>query len=172
MNRREMIQTTALGVAGFGVGTAFTAPACPSKPTKEKAVKYAGLIIDLSTEAVPLLNLLGASDIAAIIESKVIPALEKLKDSLGNVDIPGSRSTLETVRNGITGAITALGKLPESRRRTTIIGVLVTVRVFLLTIEAFVDSEMTPVTPQTAMKSPARTVTAESINRVLEATKP
>lgn len=170
MNRRTLLTTGGAAVIG---GLAFTAPACPSKPTKEKAVKYAGLIIDLAKEGIPLLNLLGAPNIADIVSSRVIPALEKLKDALEDTDIPTSMSTLETVRNAITLVANALMNLPESPRRTTIIGILVSVRILLLTVEAFVDSEMTPVTPAAdAMSAPARSSMSESIQKAFEATKP
>lgn len=166
MERREILILGSVAALG---GFAFV---CPSKPTKEKAVKYIGLAIDLSEESIPLLNLLGAPEVAAIVETKVISALEKLKEALSKADIPGARSTLETVRNGITAAINALERLPESPRRTTIIATLVTVRVFLLTIEAFVDSEMTPAASPEALSAPARTTMTESINRLLKASKP
>lgn len=170
MDRRTLLKTGTLAAVG---GLAFTAPACPSKPTKEKAVKYAGLIIDLAKESVPLLNLLGAANIAEIVSSRVIPALEKLKDALEDTDIPTSMSTLETVRNAITLVANALMNLPESPRRTTIIGILVSVRILLLTVEAFVDSEMAPVVPAAdAMSAPERTSMTESIKKAFEATKP
>ncbi len=76
MNRRELLTTTALGMGGFVVGTGFTAPACGV--SKEKAVRIAGLVIDLSEQAIPLLDLLGARDIGITISAKVGPALEKL----------------------------------------------------------------------------------------------
>lgn len=46
MNRREMISTTALGAAGFAVGTAFTAPACP-KPKAVTITIIIGAIAEL-----------------------------------------------------------------------------------------------------------------------------
>lgn len=169
MDRRQMLVTTGLGVAGFATGTGFSAPACGV--SKEKAVKYVGLTIDLSKEAVPLLNLLNARDIAALVDAKVIPALEKLKDALADVDVPEAGSALQTVRNVINGVRTALANLPDSPRRTTVMAILSTISVFLLTIEAFIDSEMPAVAASVRSQSTKQSMT-ESINKVFEATKP
>lgn len=168
MDRRQMLVTTGLGVAGFATGTGFSAPACGV--SKEKAVKYVGLVIGLSEEAVPLLNLLGAKDIAITVDAKVIPALEKLKDALADVDIPSAGFTLETVRNVLSSVATALMNLPESPRRTTLIGIVTSVRILLLTIEAFIDSEM-PVVATSVRSQSAKQSMTESINKVFEATK-
>src|SRR5574338_255667 len=97
MDRRQMITTTALGMGGFVVGTGFAAPACGV--SKEKATKYVGLVIDLTEESVPLLDLLGAHDLAKLVRTKAIPALEKLKDALASASIPTSESALQTVRS-------------------------------------------------------------------------
>lgn len=134
MNRRTMLITTGAATAGLVLG------ACG--PSKEKAVRVAGFVIDLSKESLPLLGLLGASSIADTVSSKVIPALEKLKDALSNANIPESRTTLETVRGALSAVANALLNLPESARRTTIIGILASINVLLLTVEAFVESEM------------------------------
>lgn len=170
MNRRQMITTTGLGIAGFATGTAFTAPACGV--SKEKAVKYVGLIIDLSKEAPPLLNLLGAPDIADLVSEKVIPALEKLKDALSDADIPTSSSTLEAVRNVLSGVATALLNLPDTSRRTTLIGILTSVRILLLTVEAFIDSEMPPAVTASSRSASTKKSTAQAIREAYEATKP
>jgi hypothetical protein len=170
MDRRQMMTTTALGVGGFVAGTGFTAPACGV--SKEKAVRVAGFVINITKEAAPLLNLLGARDLAIAIEAKVIPALEKLKDALEDADIPTSQSLLQTVRSVLSGVATALLNLPESARRTTIIGILASVNVLLLTVEAFVESEMPQVAA--AMKAGAMkpTTNADAIKRVFEASRP
>lgn len=143
-------------------------------PSKEKAVRVAGFVIDLSKEAVPLLDLLGGHDIAELMRAKVIPALEKMKEALSNADIPTSQSALETVRNVLSGVETALLNLPESARRTTIIGILASARVLLLTVEAFIDSEMpaAAVAKNGAMRT-ARTKksTDETIRRVFDAVR-
>jgi len=171
MNRRQMITTTGLGIAGFATGAAFTAPACGV--SKEKAVKYVGLGISLVHEAVPLFELLGARDLAIAIDAKVIPALEKLKSALEDADISAGRSTLETVRNVLNGVATGLMSLPPSARRTTLTAILLTVRGLLLTVEAFVDSEMTvPVSVGRAMAPDERSVMTTTINRMFEASKP
>jgi hypothetical protein len=163
-----MIATTGLGIAGFATGTAFSAPACG--PSKEKAVRYAGLVIDLSKEAVPLLDLLGASQLAETVSVRVIPALEKLKDALAKTDIPEARTTLETVRGALGAVATALLNLPESPRRTTIVGVIASVRLLLLTVEAFIASEMAPVVG--ALSVDDRQVMTKAIHAALEVTGP
>jgi hypothetical protein len=144
MNRRDMIVTSGLGIAGFAVGTGFAAPACGV--SKEKAVRVTGFVIEIAKEAVPLLDLLNAHDLAITVDAKVIPALEKLKSVLASADIPASQSTLATVRNALSTVGNALLNLPDTPRRTTIVGILASINVMLLTVEAFVESE----TPQTA----------------------
>lgn len=168
ITRRTLIKTG--GFAALG-SLAFTAPACPSSATKEKAVKYVGLVVDLAKEAVPLLNLLNQPTIAEIVNTKVIPALEKLKDALADVNIPEAQSTLTTVRNALGAVATALLQLPESARRTTIIGILTSARILLLTIEAFIDSEM-PVPAASARSASERASMSGAINKVFEATQP
>jgi hypothetical protein len=171
MNRREMITTTALGAVGFATGTAFTAPACGV--SKEKAVKIAGLVIELSKQAVPLLDLLGAHDLSITVDAKVIPALEKLRDALADADIPTSQSMFQNVRSVLSGVEKALSNLPESPRVITIMGILASVNVLLLTVEAFIESE-TPVTgppPGAAGAMKSRT-NADAIKRVLEVSRP
>lgn len=168
--KRNFLKTGATAALGSVVfGAAFTAPVCGV--SKEKAVKYVGLVIGLSEEAVPLLNLLGARDIAILVDAKVIPALEKLKDALADVDVPEAGSALQTVRNVISGVRTALANLPDSPRRTTIMGILSSISILLLTIEAFIDSEM-PVVAASVRSQSAKQSMTESINKVFEATKP
>lgn len=168
MDRRQFAKRTALTIAAAGLGgPAFTAPACG--PSKEKAVRVAGFVIDLSREAVPLLNLLGALDLAELVNTKFIPAMEKMKEALSRTDIPTSASTLETVRNALKGIETALLQLPDSARRTTIIGILASVRMLLLTVEAFVDSEMpTSTTVSETMRSTTRQSNAALILKAFE----
>lgn len=165
-HRRNFLRFSA--VAGVGA-LALSSTACPfNGVTKAKAVRVAGFVIDLAKESLPLLNLLGAHDIAEIVEAKAIPALEKLRDALANADIPESRTTLETVRNVLHGVETALLKLPESPRVTTIIGILASINVLLLTVEAFIESEMGG--DVTASRS-ATPQASEKMRRVLEATR-
>jgi hypothetical protein len=164
-----MITTTALGVAGFATGTAFTAPSCGV--SKERAVKVAGLVIELSKEAVPLLDILGAHDIAIAIDAKVIPALEKLKDALADADIPSSQSMLANVRSVLSGLEKALSNLPESPRLITVMGILASVNMLLLTVEAFIDSEAAGPPPGTSAAPRARTH-AQVIKQVFEASRP
>jgi len=134
MDRRQFTKRAALTLTVAGLGSS----AFKCGVSKEKAVRVAGFVIDLSKEAVPLLNLLGASDIATLVRDKAIPAMEKLKDALAEADIPTSQSTLQTVRSVLSGIEKALLNLPESPRVITIMGILASVRVLLLTVEAFV----------------------------------
>ena len=169
MNRREMITTTTLGLTGFAVGTGFTAPACGV--SKEKAVKVAGLVIELSEQSIPLLHLLGAQDLATAIDAKAIPALEKLKDALADADIPSSQSMLANVRSVLSGIEKALLNLPESPRLITVMGILASVNVMLLTVEAFVESE-TPVASAAKTGALKPSANADVIKRVFEASRP
>lgn len=161
------------GAATAGVGVLVISAGPCNGPSKEKVVKVTDFVIDLSREATPLLELLGAKDLAEQIEAKVIPALEKLKQALSTVDIPGATSTLGTVRNVLSGLSTAIRNLPESPRRTTIVGILASINVLLLTVEAFVDSEMS-VTVKSAvgLSSQRRTLMTEKIDKAFEASKP
>lgn len=161
ITRRKLIKLGGLAA----VGSLTTA--CPfDGVTKAKAVRVAGFIIDLTKESLPLLELLGSRDLADVVRTKALPALEKLKDALANTDIPTAGSTLTTVRNVLGGIETALLNLPSSPRVTTIIGILASVRVLLLTVEAFVESEMTG--GVAALNAPQ---TGEKMRRVLEAAR-
>lgn len=165
LSKRQFLKGAA--TAGIGV-IAIGAGPC-SGPSKEKAVKVTGFIIDLSREAVPLLGLLGAPEIADLVSTKVIPALEKLKEGLSKIDIPTATTTLGTVRSALNGVATALMNLPDSPRRTTIIGILASINVLLLTVQAFVESEMTVKTGDvTALRAAG---VGEKMQRVFEATR-
>jgi hypothetical protein len=157
-------------MGGFAVGTGFSAPACGV--SKEKAVKVATLVIELSEQAEPLLDLLGAHDIAVVLDTKVIPALEKLKDALANSDIPTSQLMLANVRSVLSGVRKALENLPESPRLITVMGIIAAVSMMLLTVEAFIESE-TPVPgpPPGAAGAPKSRPYAEAIKRAFEATR-
>lgn len=174
MNRREMLTTTALGTAGFVTGTGFSAPACGV--SKERAVKVAGLVIELAKQSTPLLDLLGARDITVMVDAKVIPALEKLRDALEDVDIPSSQSMLANVRSVLGGVATALLNLPDSPRRTTIIGILASVNMLLLTVEAFIESEVPEATATTSKSGVSRAMkpsdTGDKVMKVFEASRP
>lgn len=175
MNRRQMLTTTGLGITGFAVGTGFTAPACGV--TKAKAVKVSGFVIELSKEAVPLLDLLGARDIADQFNTTIIPAMEKLKNALADADVPEAGTLLENVRSALSVAANALLNLPDTARRTTIIGILASVNIMLLTVEAFIESEMPDAAPAIAAragheKAGSRKSTARAIREAFEATRP
>lgn len=161
MDRRTLLKTGGLAAVG-----ALTVSASACGPTKEKAVRVAGFIIDLAKESLPLLELSSAPQIAELVRTKAIPALEKLKEALSNTDIPAAGSTLTTVRNVLKGIGDALLNLPESARRTTIIGILASINVLLLTVQAFVESEMT--TNVAALSAPR---TGAQMQRVFEATR-
>lgn len=169
MNRRQMITTTGMGIAGLSIGTGFTAPACGV--SKEKAVRVTGFVIELTKEAIPLFNLLGAQDAANLISTKAIPALEKLKQVLSDVDIPAASSALQTVRNVLGGVATALLSLPDSPRRTTIMGILASVNMLLLTVQAFTESEM-PIPIVETTEGVSRKSNTQAIREAFEATRP
>jgi len=168
MNRRDMIVTTSLGLAGLAVGTGSSSPSCGV--SKEKAVKVTGFVIDIVKEATPLLNLLNAQDLTTTVEAKVIPALEKLKSALAAADIPASSSMLDNVRSVLRLVGDALLNLPPSARRTTIIGILGSVSMLLLTVEAFVKSE-TSVATGAATPSGADSTLDKAILKGFEATR-
>lgn len=162
MNRRQFTKTTALTLAAAGMGGGSLS----CGPSKEKAVRVTGFVIELSKEAVPLLDLLEAHDIASLVDTKAIPALEKLKTALANAEIPESRASLETVRGILSGIANALLNLPESPRRTTVIGILASINVLLLTVQAFVESETT-----STVASLKAEKTGEKMLKVFEATR-
>lgn len=167
-----MLTTSGLGIAGFATGTAFTEPACDGV-SKDKAVKFAGLVIDLGKEAIPLIDLLGAHEIASAFSTNVIPVLGKLKDALAKADIPEAGTLLKTVRNALSAAGTALLNLPDTPRRTTIIGILASINILLLTVEAFVESEAPAAVGadlRSSMKSRS-TGSADAILKAYEATR-
>lgn len=161
MNRRTLLKTG--GLAGVGLLTT----ACPfDGVNKAKAVRVAEFIIELTKESLPLLDLLNAHDVAELVRAKALPALEKLKDALASTDIPEAGTALTTVRNVLNGVANALLNLPENPRRTTIIGILASINVLLLTVQAFVESEMT--SDVTALRAAG---VGEKMQRVFEATR-
>lgn len=167
LSRRSMLRTTAIGLGGAVVGVGFTAPACGV--SKEKAVKVAGLVIALGEESIPLFNLLGAHDLAITIDAKVIPALEKLKDALEDADIPSSQSLLANVRSVLNTVRSGMSNLPQSPRLFTIMGILASVNMLLLTVEAFIDSETPIPAPPPGERSIKPRVNTEAIKRAYEA---
>jgi len=52
MNRRKMLSTTALGMTGFAIGTAFTAPGCPGG---KNLSTYVNIVTGALQELSPLL---------------------------------------------------------------------------------------------------------------------
>lgn len=161
-----------LKAGGIAAVSTLTLGAGPCGVSKEKAVRVTGFVIDITKEALPLLSLIGARDIATTVEAKVLPALEKLKDALADADIPDAGSLLENVRSALNIVANALLNLPESPRRTTIIGILTSVRVLLLTVQAFVESETgSSIAPRTATAGTGSSTSA-AIMRAFEATRP
>lgn len=169
VTRRTLLKTG--GVAAVGT---LTLGAGPCGVSKEKAVRVAGLVIDITKESIPLLNLLGGRDIAITVETKVIPALEKLKSALADADIPDAGSMLENVRSALKLVADGLLQFPDSPRRTTILGILTSVNVMLMTIEAFVESETAISPTMKAAIRPARAgkSNAARIAAAFEASRP
>lgn len=138
MNRREMLTTSSLAVGGFVIGTGSSAPAC--NISKDKAVRYAGFVINYLKDLRPLVVQIGGSQIAELID-RAIPTLEKLKDALEKSEIPTAQGFFQTV-TGILGQVaTALFQLPESPTRDTVMGILTIVNVTMRTVSLFVESE-------------------------------
>lgn len=137
--------------------------------SQEKAVRVTNFAIDITKEALPLLALIGAQGISTTVETKVLPTLDKLKGALANANIPSAGSTLENVRGALTIVADALLNLPESSRRTTIIGIVTSVKMLLLTVEAFVESETGSLIAPTTRAAGSSTKTA--IMRAFEAVR-
>lgn len=168
MNRREMITTTALGVAGFGAGTAFTAPAC-SAPSKEKAVRYAGIAIGYLEDVAPILSALGQQPIVDLV-NKAIPALKKLKEALENNDFPTAGNMFDTVAGILGNIATAISNMPDSNRKLTVLALIALVQLTLRTIGAAIQSETN--TPATAIpKAVSGAASSNAIRRAFEATR-
>ncbi len=166
MDKRQFLKVTGLGIAGFVSGTAFTAPACDGV-SKDKAVRYTGLVINYLKDILPLVSQLGGNDIAQLI-NRAIPTLEKLKDALDKADIPAAGDFFNTI-TGILGQIaTALFQLPESTTRDTVMGILTLVNVTLRTVQLFVG-DGSGIDPRTASRSGVRPV--DAIRKAFEATR-
>lgn len=172
MDRRQMIKGS-VAVIGTGALVGYGPPGCNSV-TKDKAVRYTGLVIDLMKDTAPLFRLLGADNIAQMVIDKAVPALEKLKETLEKSEVPAG-GFLSTVRSVLGEVSNALFQLAESARRDAIIGILATVNAFLLTVELFVESE-TPVSADTTglRRAPVGykpSVAALAARKALEATR-
>lgn len=170
MDRRQMIVTTGLGAAGFVVGTGFTAPACPWKVSKEKAVKYTGIAIDYLKDILPIASQLGGSQIVELV-NRAIPALEKLKTALDNSEFPTAGNLFDQVTTTLGLISNALFQLPESDRRNQVMSILTLVNITLRTISLFVKTE----TPASSMPSvPSGVIQAgstDAIRRAHDATR-
>lgn len=163
-----MITTIGLGIAGFAVGTGFTAPACGV--SKEKAVKYTGIAIDYLKDVLPIVSQLGGTEISNLI-NRALPLLEKLKTSLDNSEFPTAGSLFDQV-TGILGQIAnALFQLPESPRRDQIMSILTLVNITLRTISLFVETE-TPLVSVPSIPSGVRRAAApDPLRRAFQATR-
>jgi len=170
ITRRQFGKSAAFTLAGAGLAGLGVNKCSPV--SKEKAVKVAGFVIELSKEAVPLFDLLGAHELSTLVNTKAVPALEKLKDALSKTDLPTAGSALTTVRNVLSGIQTALLNLPASPRRTTIAGILASANILLLTVEAFVSSEAPAVAADARVNMVSRSSVDEKIMKVLQASKP
>lgn len=140
MNRRQLIKGS-VAIVGTGVLVGYGPPAC--NVSKDKAVRYAGFVINYLKDLRPLVVQIGGSQIAELID-RAIPVLEKLKNALENSEIPTAQSFFQTV-TGILGQVAnALFQLPESPTRDTVMGILTIVNVTLRTVSLFVESEAPP----------------------------
>lgn len=166
MNRREMITTTALGAAGFAVGTGFTAPACGTV-SKEKAVRYCGLAIGYLKDASPIIGALGGSSIVALID-KAIPALEKLKAALESNNLPEAGNFFDTVTGILSQIATAVSNLPDSPRKLTVLGIIALVNLTLRVIGSAVEVEAPPASIPANVRAAAR---PDPIKRAFEASR-
>ena len=164
MDRRQAVTTIGLGVAGFATGTAFTAPACGV--TKDKAVRYCTFAIGYLKDAAPLVGALGSQQLADLILSKAVPALEKLKAALESNDIPTSGTWFERIQTIMGEIATALLQLPDSPKRTVILGIIALVNLTLRTVDAFIQSE-----EPNAPVSPRMAAAPNAIRRAFEATR-
>lgn len=168
LQRRNLLRLGAgAGIVVLSAG--FTTPQCGV--SKEEAARIIKLVIGVAKQAPPLLNLLGAKDIAITFEAKVIPALEKLEDALDEVDIPDAKSLLENVRNTLSLVDKALASLPSSPRLITIMGIIASARVLLLTVEAFIDSEMPAAATAGVITGDRRAAMTSAIKKAAEAVR-
>lgn len=168
MRRREMLRITGLGVAAVAIGPAFTAPACDGV-SKDKAVRYAGLAINYLKDILPIVGELGGSEIADLI-SRAIPLLEKLKTALEKSEIPVAQNFFDSATSILSQVANALLQLPESARRTTIMGILTLANVTLRTVSLFVEGE-TPATGDSVKMKSLKVGSNDAIRKAFEATR-
>lgn len=168
MDRRQMITTTSLGIAGFAVGTGFTAPACGV--SKEKAVKYTGIAIDYLKDILPIVGQLGGTEMSNLI-NKAIPALEKLKSALDSSEFPTAGSLFDQVTSVLGQIANALFQLPESPRRDQVMGILTLVNITMRTISLFVETETPPANVASVPSSVRKAAAADPLRRAFQASK-
>lgn len=168
MNRRQMLAVTGGGVAGFVTSSAFTAPACDSV-SKDKAVRYAGLAINYLRDILPIVGELSGTTIADLI-GRAIPLLEKLKTALEKSEIPTAQNFFDSATSILGQVANALLQLPESARRTTIMGILTLANVTLRTVSLFVESE-SPATGDSVKMKSLKVGSGDAIRKAFEATR-
>ena len=160
MNRRQAMVTIGVGTASLTV----MAPSC--HVSKDKAVRYCGLAIGFLRDAAPLVGALGGQTLADLITSKAIPALEKLKSALESNDIPTSGTWFDRIQTIMGEVATALLQLPDSPKRTVILGIIALVNLTLRTVDAFITAEV-----PNAPASPRMAAQPNAIRRAFEATR-
>ena len=169
MNRRQMLAMTGMAGAGLVIGTGFTAPACDGV-SKDKAVRYAGLAINYLKDILPIVGELGGSEIATLI-SRAIPQLEKLKTALEKSEIPTAQNFFESATSILGQVANALLQLPESARRTTIMGILTLANVTLRTVSLFVEGESPVATGDSVKVKSLKIGSGDAIRKAFEATR-
>lgn len=160
MNRRQAMVTIGVGTASLTV----MAPSC--HVSKDKAVRYCGIAIGYLRDAAPLVGALGSQTLADLILNKAVPALEKLKSALESNDIPTSGTLFDKIQTIMGEVATALLQLPDTPRRTVILGIIALVNLTLRTVDAFITAEV-----PNAPASPRMAASPNAIRRAFEATR-
>jgi len=106
MNRRDMITTSSLAVAGFVVGTAASAPACPDK--KEQVDFYASTVIGGLKELRPLFPNLDDKI------GKAISVADTFAKAYREDRFVDAATIFENLTTTISEVITALGVMNET----------------------------------------------------------
>lgn len=101
MNRREMISTSGLGIAGFAVGTGFTAPACGAKNLSG----WVSSIVGAFAEMKPLLSQLGLSQVIVDKVSQWIDTAAKIARDFDQAYRDGKFADAVTLFNNLGGIV-------------------------------------------------------------------
>lgn len=164
MNRREMIAGTG-AVAGLLV---LGAPSCG--PSKEKAVRYTGLAIAYLKDVLPIVAAMGVGTAITDRINQAIPLLEKLKAALEANDFPTAGTLFDQITSALSAIATAVANLPDSPRKTTVLGIIALVNLTLRVIGAAVESETT-VPPANLPANVRMAAGPNAIRRAFEATR-